>query len=132
MTRRIPVTIIILAFLAVVLLAWEFLFKPKSEEGQVSPTPITLPVVTTMPTPAGETAKDRAIKLMPLLTKNYTIQYLPNQDKFLVIILNNPFEEYQQEVKDWFVSLGIDPSSVNITWASSRGVAPGVGTSSTP
>lgn len=121
--RKTLILIAFLAFLVGVLSVWKiFLAKPKKEIPSVSkPTLVPIPIIT--PT-SGFSPKEKIIGLLPITNENYTIQYLPVPQKFLVLILKNPFEEYKTEVEGWFRSQGLDPKDPSISWGSARGVAP--------
>lgn len=120
--RNTLLLLFILAFLAGGLLTWKFfLQKPRKEAPMMIPAPTPTPPVT--PT-SGFSPKEKVVNLLPIITENYTIQYLPAPQKFLVLILKNPFERYKSEVEDWFRSQGMDPNDPSISWGSARGVAP--------
>ena len=111
-----------LAFLVGALVFWKFLVQKPKETLPVLPTPT--PTSAFVPTIIPTSSKEKVINLLPLITENYTIQYLPVPQKFLVLILKNPFEKYKLEVEEWFRSQGIDPNDQSISWGSVRGVAP--------
>ncbi len=62
------------------------------------------------------TLKLKLIKLMPVITKDYTIEYLPAPKKFVVMILKEPFNETVKIVEDWFFFQGVDPKDPDIYW----------------
>lgn len=92
-------------------------FKTKSP-----PTPTPNPT----PQPTGFLAPSESIlRLLPIVTDKYTIEYFPNLKKFLVMILKNPYGENKKAVENWFKEQGIgDLTKFNIQYGSSRGVAP--------
>lgn len=78
---------------------------------ELSPTPVYNP-------------KEEILKNLPVVTDNYTIEYLPIPQKFMIIILKNPYEKYKTEVEKWFKDQGMDPSDAHLFWGSAKGVAP--------
>ncbi len=77
---------------------------------ELTPTPL-IPTPTLILTP-----KLKLIKLMPVITKDYTIEYLPIPKKFVVMILKEPFSETVKIVEDWFLFQGVDPKDPDIYW----------------
>ena len=70
-----------------------------------------------LPSPTEISEKMKIILLLPVITEEYTIEYLPNIDKFFVSILKNPFEVYKKEVENWFYSHGVkNLEELNIIW----------------
>jgi len=88
---------------------------------ELTPTPTLF--LTTTPTPSLSpilTPKLKLIKLMPVITKDYTIEYLPIPKKFVVMILKEPFSETVKIVEDWFLFQGVDPKDPDIYWWNSN------------
>ncbi|MFZ5365822.1 MAG: hypothetical protein ACOZBZ_00835 [Patescibacteria group bacterium] len=120
--RQTLVLIAFLAFLVGVLVFWKFFIGKPKETPEVLPTPTPTPTIIPVITPT--ISKEGVINLLPIITENYTIQYLPRPQKFLVLILKNPFEKYKLEVEEWFRLQGMDPKDPSISWGSAKGVAP--------
>lgn len=125
-------TIIVICFLIISVI---ILIVLKAKNKSVAPSPtetiIPTPVIAsptyTAPSPSSSPScslNNTIIGKLPIATNQYTIEYLPAPQKFLVMILQNPYEGYQIEAKKWFISQGIDPNSSCIFWSSIKGVAP--------
>lgn len=90
---------------------------------KTAPEPIPTPPPTTQNTysPSVQTLAEK----LPIITDEYTIQYFANINKFVILILENPYEENKKEADSWFKEQGVnDLSSLNIEYGSSRGVSP--------
>ena len=84
-----------------------FLFVPPT----LSPTPLP---------------KQKIINQLPIDKENYSVQYLPKTDEFLVLIKKNPYSKFKKEVLDWFRGFGLaDPEKeLPLLFTSSRWVGP--------
>lgn len=115
----------LLTFLVVFLLFLKILQRKSPSTPQPAletPTP-TIPI--TSPTPSSQCSLNKNISSkLPVVTKNYTIEYFPVPQKFFVMILANPYEEYEAEAEKWLISYGIDPNGLCVFWTSAKGVAP--------
>lgn len=121
-------TILIFVLLFLLLLKLNQLVAPKPT---ATPAPTILlyspePTIIVVPTITTSTVSlNDIISVLPIETEEYTIQYLPKTKKFIVMILENPFEENKKKVEEWFKEQGVeDLSELNISFGSSRGVAP--------
>ena len=98
--------------------------SPLIEEEIPAPTQILIsPSLSPSPLPT-LSMEEKIIKGLPLVTENYTIEYLPVPNKFFVLILKNPYEKYKIEVEKWFKSQNIELNDPRIFWGSVKGVAP--------
>lgn len=128
--NRNTITIIALgAFLVGVLVFWKlFLAKKPTEKQPVVSTPTpTITYRPILPSPVLKiTPKEKTIKLLPITTENYTVEYLPKINKFFVLIFGKPFEKYKTEVEEWFYSQGIENlKQLDISWGVPReGIPP--------
>lgn len=113
-----------LAFLTGILFFWKVFIQKPTKEELLLPSPTPTPIIAT-PIPKF-LPKQKIIDLLPIITENYTIEYLPKPDKIFVLILSEPFEEYQNEIKEWFHAQGVENlEELDISWGSARrGVAP--------
>lgn len=121
-------TILIFVLLFLLLLKLNQLVTPKPTATPAptiffySPKPAIIVLPTTNP---ATVSSDKIISQLPIETPEYTIQYLPKTKKFIVMILENPFEENKKKAEEWFKEQGVeDLSELNISFGSSRGVAP--------
>lgn len=123
--RNTIVLITFLAFLIGILVFWKFFIQKPSKKEVPLPSPTPTPFIIS-PTPE-LSAKQKIINLLPIVTVNYTIEYLPKPDKIFVLILSEPFEKYKEEVEEWLYTQGIENlDELDITWgATRRGIAPG-------
>jgi hypothetical protein len=58
----------------------------------------------------------------PVETKEYTIDYWPNKDAYLVTINWSPCEENKQKALKWFSGQGVDPNILKIVWIAAKDV----------
>lgn len=127
MKRRNIVLITILIIIIIILVILRLVTENAPRTAQIAPAPSPSPTdafVPTTSTAASFSVKNRLIKRLPVVTDEYTIQYLIKSDTFLVTILLNPYKEYKNQAVAWFVQNGIqDPSVLNIQWNSIRGVS---------
>ncbi len=120
---------IIFAIIAMLLFTFWF-FRPRSLEKQTlivsnTPTPpSTSKFQQTTPTTVSSPTLAPAQDKLPFVGEKFTIQYLPNQNKYLIIILKNPFKKNQQEALIYLGGLGVATDSAKISFGSSRGVSP--------
>lgn len=119
----IGVLIVIIFLLAIV---WPRQKPPPQKPLVPSPTPLPFIIPSPVFSPLPQKIKARLIKKLPVITENYTIEYLSKSDKFLVIILKNPFELNKKAAEEWFRREGADPAQVSIQWGSAPYVAPGL------
>lgn len=91
--------------------------KKPEEVLQVSPTP-------TMPYLERQQKKLQVINQLPYVEDRFSIQYFPSDDRFLIRIKKNPYNQNQNAAREWLKNAGIDPESVEIQWTSVRGVYP--------
>jgi hypothetical protein len=118
--------IAILAFLSGLLIIWRLSQPKPTSPGVTPPTATPLPRKY-FPSPQPTTSsKEKIIRFLPLITENYTIEYLPKVDTIFILISGRPVEKYQTEIEAWFLSQGVENlEELNLTWASTRqGIAP--------
>lgn len=118
--KKTLVFIIALVFLAIILLFLKIASKekplPLPQPETNTPTPIALSPTLPPSCPLESSVEAK----LPVVTKNYSIEYLPVPQKFFVLIFGEPFERYRAEVEKWFTSYGIDPRGPCVSWASPR------------
>jgi len=133
-------TIILIVFLGILLIFIVLLKVLQSKNKSVPQTlpELITPIATIIPTvfpthiissttPTSTlscTPNENILSNLPVVTSQYSIEYLPTPEKYFVMILQNPYEEQQTQVKKWFSSRGLDPDSPCIVWTSTKGVAP--------
>lgn len=97
---------------------------PPPPDGKLLPTPTIINIPAKEPINL-RIVKSRIIRSLPFFSNGYSIQYLPVEDKFLITILLNPYQQYKEEATEWLEKKGLkDQSLVNIRWSSIRGVTP--------
>lgn len=141
--KNLLVFIGLLALIATLLTVWRLLSKPiKKAPSLPSPPPsssfpsplLSLSPISSpsqpSPTPEEEPGvketKNKIIDNLPYETDGYSIQYLPNTDKFFILIKQNPYEVYKNEAIAWFKKFGVeDPEKdLPLFFTSTRWVAP--------
>ena len=118
--KKTLIVLISLVFLTIVLLILKITLSkksalPPSQIETVTPTPTII-----SPTPVVCPLNENVRGKLPLVTKNYTIEYFPVPQKFFVMILGRPFEKYKAEVEKWFTTYGIDPHGPCVSWAAPK------------
>lgn len=89
------------------------------------PKPTLVPEITPPQNQISEDVLSTVISKLPIITPQYTIQYFSKTKQFVVLILQNPYEQNVKQVENWFALQGVtDLSKLNIQYGSSRGVAP--------
>lgn len=127
--KKTIIVICLLIISVVILVILKTLNKPVTPPliETITPTPVIISPTYTPPSPSSSPScslNNTIISKLPVTTNQYTIEYLPTPQKFFVMILQNPYENYETEVKKWFITQGIDPNSSCIFWSSIKGVAP--------
>lgn len=115
-----------LAFLSGALIFWRIWQKKPTTGEPLLPTPTPAPRKY-FPSPIPTVnSQEKIIRLLPLVTENYTIEYLPKVEKIFVLISGRPFEKFKTEIEEWFLSQGVkDLKELNLTWGSTRqGLSP--------
>ena len=101
----------------------------KEKEGISSPTKIPLPSLfpTSSPTPTLVPRKASIIQelvtLMPVVTDEFNIEYLPPTQSINVTIKKSPYEQSRKNAEKWLSDHGINPSDYkqfNIGFSSLR------------
>lgn len=59
----------------------------------------------------------------PILTQDFSIDYWPEKDSFLVTLKKNPCQKSKQKVIDWFSYKNVDVHDLKIVWTIARGVS---------
>lgn len=118
--KKILILLLILSVFLIVILYLKFSVKNKENTSlESTPTPL-IPTITLLPEPTilspTITARSKVINLMPIIKEDYTIEYLPASDKFVVMILKKPFDKIEKGVENWFLSQSINPKDPNIYW----------------
>lgn len=120
--------ILLLALLATLLIAFRLLKQEPPRTvipSALTPTPksflLVPPVFSPTPSP-----KQKIINQLPIDQENYSVQYLPKTDEFLVLIKKNPYSKFKKEVLGWFRGFGLsDPEKeLPLLFTSSRWVGP--------
>jgi len=118
--KKTIIVIVSLSFLVIILLVFKIIQKEKtqipSSQIEITPTPTVVSPTPASPCPLGKNVRGK----LPLVTKNYTIEYFPVSQKFLVMILGRPFEKYKAEAEKWLSSYGIDPAGTCVSWGSPK------------
>lgn len=119
--RTTIILIAFLAFLSGLLIIWR-LSQPKPTVPEITlPTPTSVPRKYFPSLPPTISNKEQIVSLLPIITQNYSIEYLPKVDTIFILISGRPFEKYKAEIEAWFLSQGVkDLKELNLTWGSTR------------
>lgn len=117
--------------------SWQFQTVPGPiPERSLLPTASPAPGLTQAPTPIFTTAPTptqppqditgKIISQLPVETQSYSIQYLPANQQFFILIKQNPYEANKAKVIAWFKNFGLanPEEELPLFFTSSRWIGP--------
>ncbi|MBI2590353.1 MAG: hypothetical protein HYW33_00525 [Candidatus Blackburnbacteria bacterium] len=117
----------IAVLLIVILLAAGYVFTSNNQAPATqttSPLPTPTKALTIQEQNALQQNKQRLISQLPFSSEQFTVQYFPDQDYFLISIQRQPYENNKALAESWMRQNGVDPGYVTIQWSAVRGAGP--------